>query len=79
MTGYVVNPRYGEVLIEFRDTLIDFQINEAFSTTVFHCLKMIKIYPRGKICFFELIAERFKKGIELLDFQIQSYSFQDPK
>jgi hypothetical protein len=38
-----------------------------------------KISPEIKICVLELVAERFEKDIELLDLQIQSYSFQDPK
>lgn len=65
MTWYVANPRNGGVLKELRDTLTN--------------LKMRKISPEGKICFLELIAVIFKKGIELLDFQIDPYHFQDPK
>lgn len=46
---------------------------------MFHCLKTRKNSLEGKICFLALISRRFKKGIKLFDFQIHSYSFQDPK
>jgi hypothetical protein len=46
---------------------------------MFHCLKLRKFSPKGKICFLELVVERFEKDIELLDSHIQSYNFQNPK
>lgn len=46
---------------------------------MFHCLKSRKYYSKSKIRFLELIAERFEKDIELLDLQIQSYTFQYPQ
>lgn len=79
MTGYVENPLSCEVLKEVRDELVDFQIDEYFLITVFFCLKLSKFYPGSIICFIELVVERFKKDIELLDYHIQSYNFQVPK
>ena len=46
---------------------------------MFLILKSRKIYPKGKSCFLDLVVEKFEKAIELLDFHIQSYNFQDPK
>jgi hypothetical protein len=61
-----------EVLKGFMDNLAEFPIDEIFSTTLFHCLKSRKFSPKGKICFLELVVERFEEDIELLDSQIQS-------
>jgi hypothetical protein len=79
MNGYVTNPLSCEVLKEFIDNLAEFPIDEIFSTTLFHFLKSRKISPESKICFLKLVIERFEKDSELLDSQIQSYNFQDPK
>jgi hypothetical protein len=42
-------------------------------------LEIEKIFSEVKICVLELFAERLEKDIELLNTQIQSYSFQHPK
>jgi hypothetical protein len=69
----------GEMLQTLRDELEEFQIDENFSTSVFICLKSREVTPKGKICFLGLIDERLENGFELLDVQIESYDFQDPK
>ena len=79
MNGYVKNPLSCEILKEFMDNLAEFPIDESFSTALFHCLKSSKFSPKGKICFLELVVQRFEKYIELFYSQIQSYNFQDPK
>ena len=61
------------------DELEDFQIDEVSLTVVFHCWKLRKFSHEIKICVLELFAERLEKDIELLNTQIQSYSFQHPK
>jgi hypothetical protein len=79
MTGYVANPLSGEMLQTLRDELAEFQIDENFSTSVFLCLKSSRLTPEGKSCFLGLVAERLENEFELLDVQIESYDFQDPK
>jgi hypothetical protein len=79
MTGYVENPISCEAIKEFRNELANFQIDEVLLTVVFHCWKSRKISHEVKICVLELFAERLEKDIELLNTQIQSYSFQHPK
>ena len=51
-----------------RDKFADFQIGEDFSTFVFHCLKLSNFSLESKVCFLELVAERFEKDIELFYF-----------
>jgi len=46
---------------------------------MFHHLESIKYPSKSKICLLELVAKRSEKDIELLDLEIQSYSFQDPQ
>jgi hypothetical protein len=79
MIGYVANPISCEAIKEFRDELADFQIDEVLLTTVFHCWKSRKFSPEVKICVLELFSERLEKDIEILNTQIQSYNFQNPK
>ena len=79
MTVYVENLLSCEFLKEFRNKLVEFQIDEDFLAVMFPCLKSSKFSPEGKICFRELIVEIFEKDIELLDFHIELYNFQDPK
>jgi hypothetical protein len=42
-------------------------------------LEIEKFSHESKICVLELLAEKLEKDIELLNTQIQSYSFQHPK
>jgi hypothetical protein len=79
MTRYVENPIYCEAIKDFRDELADFPIEEVSLTTAFHCWKSKNFPHEIKICVLELFAERLEKDIELLNTQIQSYSFQHPK
>ena len=79
MTGFVANLFSYEVLNGFRNQLAEFQFDESFLTTVFHIFKTKKIRFEAKARFLELVIEKFENGIELLDSQIQSYNFQDPK
>jgi hypothetical protein len=79
MTGYVVNPLSPEDLKEFRNKLAEFHIDEDFLTIVFRILESSKFSPKSKICFLELVVEKFENDIELLDSQIQSYNFRDLK
>jgi hypothetical protein len=79
MTGYVANPISFEAIKEFMDKLADFEIDEVSLTVVFHCWKLRNFSHEIKICVLELFAERLEKDIELLNTQIQSYSFQHPK
>jgi hypothetical protein len=79
MTGYVVNPISCEAIEEFRGKLAEFHIDEDFLTTVFRILESSKFSPKSKICFLELVIEKFENDIELLDSQIQSYNFLDLK
>jgi hypothetical protein len=64
-----------EAINEFRDKLSEFHIDEDFLTTVFLILESSKFSPKIKICFLELVAEKYENDIELLDSQIQSYNF----
>ena len=73
------NPLFFEFFKEFRDNLVDIQIDEVFSMNVLHCLRSTKISPEGKTGFSELFVERFENEIKLLNDQIKSYHFQDPK
>ena len=70
MTGYVVNPISCEAIEEFRGKLAEFHIDKDFLTTVFHILESRKFSPKSKICFLELVIEKFENDIELLDSQI---------
>ena len=79
MIGYVANPLSSEMLQTLRDELVEFQIDENFSTSVFLFLKSSRLTHEGKSCFIGLIAERLENGFELLDFQIESHDFQDHK
>jgi hypothetical protein len=79
MTGYVENPISCEAIEEFRGKLAEFHIDEDFLTTVFRILESSKFSPKSKICFLELVIEKFENDIELLDSQIQSYNFLDLK
>jgi hypothetical protein len=79
MTGYVANPISCEAIEEFRGKLAEFHIDEDFLTTVFRILESSKFSPKSKICFLELVIEKFENDIELLDSQIQSYNFLDLK
>jgi hypothetical protein len=79
MTGYVANPISCEAIKEFRGKLAEFHIDEDFLTTVFRILESSKFSPKSKICFLELVVEKFENDIELLDSQIQSYNFLDLK
>lgn len=42
-------------------------------------MKSSQLTPKNKICFLGLVAEKLENEIELLDVQIVSYDFQDPK
>jgi hypothetical protein len=70
MTVDVENPISCEAIEEFRGKLEEFDIDEDFLTTVFRILESSKFSPKSKICFLELVVEKFKKDIELLDSQI---------
>ena len=79
MTGYLENPLSGEILLTLRNELVEFQIDENFSTSIFRCLKSNQLTPESKDRFLGLVSERLENEIELLDVQIESYDFQDPK
>jgi hypothetical protein len=79
MTGYEVNPISRAAIEKFRNELAEFHIDEDFLKIVFRILDLSKLSPKGKICFLELVIEKFEKDIEILNTQIQSYSFQHPK
>ena len=79
MVGYVVNPALCEVLKEFGDWLVDFEIDEVFFIVVLQFLRSLKFPPEAKTSFFELVVETFEKEIHYLNDQIQSYEFRDPK
>jgi len=76
MNGYVTKPLSHEVLEKYRNELAEIPIDEEFSTIVFQCLELSRCPPECKTCFLELIVERFKREVELLDSQTQSYDFQ---
>jgi hypothetical protein len=76
MTRYVENC---EVIKDFRDELADYQIDEILLTTLFHCWRSKTFSHESIICVLELLAEKLERDIELLNTQIQSYSFQSPK
>ena len=42
-------------------------------------MKSSRLTPKNKICFLGLAAKKLENEIELLDVQIGSYDFQDPK
>ena len=46
---------------------------------MFHCCKSKKYSHKIKMCVLELVVEKLEKYIELLNTQMQSYSFQHPK
>ena len=46
---------------------------------IFLILKLRKFSPEAKKCFLEIVVERYETSIELLNSQIQSYNFWDPK
>ena len=75
MVGYVANPALCEALNEFRECLVDIEINEEVLSFFLQCLKSPNYHPS----FCELLVERIEKEIQDLDEQIQSYDFQDPK
>ena len=75
MTGYVANPLSSEMLLTLRDELAKFQIDQSFSTSVFHFLKSSQLIPESKYCFLGLVIERLENEIELLDVQIKSHEF----
>ena len=79
MTGYVENLLSSEMLLMLRDEIEKFQIDQSFSPLIFYCLKSSRLTPEGKNCFLGLVVERLENEIELLNFQIESYNFQDPK
>jgi len=76
MNGYVTKPLSHEVLEKCRNELAEIPFDEEFSTIVFQCLKLSRCPPESKIYFLELVVERFKREIELLDSQTQPYDFQ---
>ena len=75
MNGYVTKPLSHEVLKKYKNELAEIPFDEEFSTIVFRCLKLSICPPEYKTCFLELIVENFKREIELLDSQTQSYDF----
>ena len=79
MTRYVEDPFYCKDVKDFRDTLADFPSEEVSLTNAFHCQKSKNVPHEIKIHVLELFAERLEKDIDLLNTQIQSYSFQHPK
>ena len=79
MTGYVANLLSCEALKGIRNELAEFQIDESLLTVMFHRFKSRKYPSKSKICFLALVVEIFEKDIEILNLQIESYSFQDPK
>ena len=79
MTGYVENPLSSEMLLILRDEIAKFHIDQSFLTSLFLSLKSSQLTPENKYCFLGLVVERLENEIELLDFQIKSHEFQDPK
>ena len=79
MTGYEVNPISRAVIEKIRNVLAEFHIDEDFLKIVLRIPDSSKLSPKGKICFLELVVEKFENDIELLDSQIQSYNFRDLK
>jgi hypothetical protein len=79
MTRYVENPIYCEAIEKFRDELADFHIDEVSLTNCASLFQIEKLFSESKICVLELVAEKLEKDVELVDSQIQSYNFIDPK
>ena len=63
MVGYVANPALCEAVKEIRDQLVDFEINEEFSSVLFQCLKSPKFPLEAKTGVCELVVERVEKEI----------------
>ena len=79
MTGFVENLSFDEILNEFRDELSKLQFDEDFLRDFFLLFKSRKCSPQVKKWLLDLISENYENEIKLLDSQIQSYNFQDPK
>ena len=79
MIGYVADPLSSEMVLTLRDELAKFHIDQNFSTWVFLSLKSSWLTPESKYCFLGLVAEILENEIELLDVQIKSHEFRDPK
>ena len=79
MTSFVVDLLSRKDLNSFRNQLSEFQLNGDFLEAVFLILESRKFCPEAKKCFLEVVFERYENGIELLNSQIQSYTFRDPK
>ena len=79
MTRFVENLLSSEVLNAFKNQLSEFQLDEDFLEVVFLILKSRKFSPEARTCFLEIVVEWYETGIELLNSQIQSYNFWDPK
>ena len=70
MTGFVANLSSHEIFNEFRDGLLEFQLDEDFLRAVFLILKSRKCSPQLKICVLELVFEKYENDIKLLHSQI---------
>ena len=79
MTWYVENPLSSEMLLISRDGIENFQIDPSFLTSLCLNLKSSRLTPKNKYCFLGLVVERLENEIKLLDVQIKSHEFQDPK
>ena len=77
MTIFVENLLSREVLNAFRNQLVEFQLYEDFLPPIFLILKSSKINPEA--IFPKIVVEKCEIDIELLNSQIQSFNFQDPK
>ena len=74
MTKFWEDLSFDEALDEFRERLSELELNEEFFRLV-----LLKTAGRTNKNFLELVVERYENEIELLESQIQSYSFCDPK
>jgi hypothetical protein len=79
MTRYVDNPICYEAVEDFRDKIADFEFDEVSLAVVIQRCKSKNAPHKNKMCALELVAEKLERDIELLNTQIQSYSFQHPK
>ena len=79
MTGYVANLLSNEMLLILRNEIEKFQIDQSFLTSLFLSSKSSWLTPENKYCFLGLVVEILENEIELLDVQIKSHEFQDPK